>query len=123
RPLHISELCSRLGISRRSLHRAFHEIFGIGPVTFLRQKRLCAVRSMLKTSSPASTTVSEVAMRQGFVELGRFSHDYRIMFGEYPSQTLGCRARQPARFDQTRAEHPAVIAPKLEIHEFDQRRF
>jgi hypothetical protein len=31
-------------------------------------------------------------MRQGFVELGRFSHDYRIMFGEYPSQTLGGRS-------------------------------
>ena len=39
-------------------------------------------------SFQGTTTVSEVAMRQGFVELGRFSHDYRIMFGEYPSQTL-----------------------------------
>jgi AraC-like DNA-binding protein len=123
RPLHISELCSGLGVSRRSLHRAFHEIFGIGPVTFLRQKRLCAVRSMLKASSPAITTVGEVAIRQGFVELGRFSHDYRVMFGEYPSQTLGCRARRPARIDQTRAELPAVIARKLEIHELDQRRY
>lgn len=88
RPLHISEICSRLHLSRRSLHRAFHEIFGIGPVTFLRQKRLCTVHSILRDSLPGATTVSEVAMRQGFVELGRFSRDYRIMFGEYPSQTL-----------------------------------
>jgi AraC family ethanolamine operon transcriptional activator len=88
RPLHISEICSRLHLSRRSLHRAFHEIFGIGPVTFLRQKRLCTVHSILRDSLPGTTTVSEVAIRQGFVELGRFSHDYRIMFGEYPSQTL-----------------------------------
>jgi methylphosphotriester-DNA--protein-cysteine methyltransferase len=96
RPLHISELCSTLSVSRRSLHRAFHEIFGIGPVTFLRQKRLCTVHSILKASSPAITTVGEVALRQGFVELGRFSHDYRVMFGEYPSQTLGCRANRAA---------------------------
>lgn len=88
RPLHISELCSRLGVSRRSLHRAFHEVFGIGPVTFLRQKRLCTVHSILKASEPAAITVSEVAIQQGFVELGRFSHEYHVMFGEYPSQTL-----------------------------------
>src|SRR5262249_17286040 len=92
-PLHISELCSSLGISRRSLHRAFHEIFGIGPVTFLRHKRLCSVHSILKASLPGETTVSEVAIQQGFVELGRFSHDYQRMFGEYPSQTLGRQLR------------------------------
>jgi AraC family ethanolamine operon transcriptional activator len=91
-PLHISELCTRLGVSRRSLHRAFHEIFGIGPVTFLRHKRLCAVHSILKTSLAGETTVSEVAIQHGFAELGRFSHDYHVMFGEYPSQTLGSRA-------------------------------
>jgi AraC-like DNA-binding protein len=93
RPLHISELCSSLGVSRRSLHRAFHEIFGIGPVTFLRHKRLCAVHSILKASLARETTVGEVAIQQGFVELGRFSHDYHVMFGEYPSQTLADDAR------------------------------
>ena len=65
-------------------------------MTFLRQKRLCTVHSILKASSPEETTVSEVAIRQGFIELGRFSHDYRVMFGEYPSQTLGCHANGAA---------------------------
>ena len=89
RPMHISEICSRLCLSRRSLHRAFHEVFGIGPVTFLRQKRLCAVHSILKRGSPETTTVAQVAIEQGFIELGRFSQYYRMMFGESPSQTLG----------------------------------
>jgi AraC family ethanolamine operon transcriptional activator len=92
RPLHVSELCYELRSSRRSLYRAFNEVFGIGPVTFLRQKRLCAVHSILRRSSPATTTVAEVALEQGFIELGRFSQYYRMMFGEYPSQTLGCAA-------------------------------
>jgi AraC family ethanolamine operon transcriptional activator len=92
RPLHISELCSRLGMSRRSLHRAFHEVFGIGPVTFLRHKRLCAVHTILKASVAGETTVGKVAIQHGFAELGRFSHDYHVMFGEYPSQTLNGRA-------------------------------
>ena len=89
RPPHISEICLELRSSRRSLHRAFNEVFGIGPVTFLRQKRLCAVHSVLKRSSPDTTTVAEVAIERGFIELGRFSQYYRMMFGEYPSQTLG----------------------------------
>ena len=95
RPLHISEICSKLHLSRRSLHRAFHEIFGMGPVKFLRQKRLCNVHSILKGNSPEATTVSEVAIQQGFVELGRFARDYRAMFGEYPSQTLAGASFRP----------------------------
>jgi AraC-like DNA-binding protein len=92
RPLHISELCLELRASRRTLYRAFNEVFGIGPVTFLRRKRLCAVHSILRRSSPGATTVAEVALEQGFIELGRFSQYYRMTFGEHPSQTLGCAA-------------------------------
>ncbi|OAF17782.1 helix-turn-helix domain-containing protein [Bradyrhizobium neotropicale] len=89
RPVHVSEICSTLRVSRRTLHRAFQEVFGIGPVTFLRYKRLCAIHSILRDSAPGSTTVAAVAMQQGFYELGRFSHYYFTMFGEHPSQTLG----------------------------------
>jgi AraC-like DNA-binding protein len=91
RPVHVSEICALFNISRRSLHRAFDEVFGLGPVTFLRHKRLCAVHSALRDSDPTATTVAEVAMQQGFLELGRFSHYYRSLFGEYPSETLGGR--------------------------------
>jgi AraC-like DNA-binding protein len=108
RPLHISELCGRLGVSRRSLHRAFHEVFGIGPVTFLRQKRLCVVHSILKQNSRDTTTIAEVALEHGFVELGRFSHDYHGMFGEYPSQTLGRGGSSRV----ARGENAAVLASR-----------
>ncbi len=89
RPVHVSEICAALNVSRRTLHRAFQEVFGVGPVTFLRQKRLCVVHSVLRESAPRSTTVAAVAMEQGFYELGRFSQYYYAMFGEHPSQTLG----------------------------------
>jgi methylphosphotriester-DNA--protein-cysteine methyltransferase len=97
RPVHISEICRALQSSRRTLHRAFHDVFGIGPVTFLRQKRLCAAHTILKRSPPEATTVGDVAIGQGFIELGRFSRYYREMFGEYPSQTLGRGAAQRNR--------------------------
>jgi AraC family ethanolamine operon transcriptional activator len=89
RPVHISEICAVFNVSRRSLHRAFYDVLGLGPVTFLRHKRLCAVHSALRESNPTQVTVAEIAMQQGFIELGRFSRYYRLLFGEYPSETLG----------------------------------
>ncbi len=94
RPVHVSEICAQFNVSRRSLHRAFDDMLGLGPVTFLRHKRLCAVHSALRDSNPATTTIGEIAMQHGFIELGRFSHYYQSLFGEYPSETLGVRAHR-----------------------------
>ena len=94
RPVHVSEICAQFNVSRRSLHRAFDDVLGLGPVTFLRHKRLCAVHSALRDSNPATTTIGEIAMQHGFIELGRFSHYYQSLFGEYPSETLGGRAHR-----------------------------
>jgi AraC family ethanolamine operon transcriptional activator len=102
RPVHVSEICAAQGVSRRTLHRAFQEVFGLGPVSFLRHKRLCAVHSILYQSAPGSTTVAAVAMQQGFYELGRFSQYYLAMFGERPSQTLGNATMRTARDDIAR---------------------
>ena len=89
RPVHISEICAHLNVTRRTLHRAFFDALGLGPITFLRYKRLCAIHSVLRDNDPATTTVAQVAIQHGFIELGRFSHYYHSLFGEYPSETLG----------------------------------
>lgn len=88
RAVHISELCAVLGTSRRTLHRAFHDVLGIGPIAFLRHHRLCSVHSRLRRGHPSTTHVTDVATEFGFLELGRFSQYYAKLFGEYPSQTL-----------------------------------
>jgi AraC family ethanolamine operon transcriptional activator len=111
RPVHISEICAQLNVSRRSLHRAFYDVLGMGPITFLRHKRLCAIHSVLRDSNPATVTVAQVAIQHGFIELGRFSHYYDSLFGEYPSQTLG--AHPPAGHAQTDRRHLAVRVRSL----------
>ena len=94
KPVHISEICSVLKLSRRTLHRAFHDVTGFGPAAFLRRKRLCHVYSKLNSSDPLRTHVTQVATEFGFTELGRFSQYYRALFDEYPSETLR-RGRPP----------------------------
>ena len=103
RPVHVSEICAALGVSRRTLHRAFQEVFGLGPVSFLRHKRLCTIHSILRHSAPGSTTVAAVAMQQGFYELGRFAQYYAAMFGERPSQTLGFGSLSASSDEDTEA--------------------
>jgi AraC-like DNA-binding protein len=85
-PVHVSEICGQLHVSRRTLHRVFQEALGMGPVAFLRHRRLCAVHTALREQEDIRT-ISEVAMQYGFQNLGRFAGYYRRLFGEYPSET------------------------------------
>ena len=56
---------------------------------YVKQMRLeCAQRTLL-AAEPGTTTVTTIAMDHGFYQLGRFSADYRRVFGELPSETLG----------------------------------
>jgi transcriptional regulator GlxA family with amidase domain len=86
RPIHVSELCAKFSVHRRMLHRAFNDVLGMPPITFLRRKRLGDVHTALLMGGPA--TIKEIAIEHGFVELGRFAGEYRRLFGELPSQTL-----------------------------------
>lgn len=87
-PVHISELCQEFQISRRTLHRAFDETLGIGPITYLRRRRLNDVRRALVRGDAGSRSIAEIAINFGFDEVGRFAGYYRQLFGELPSQTV-----------------------------------
>lgn len=87
-PLHISALCLALAVSERTLRKAFHQIHGLPPCRHLRMLRLSRARRALLGVDCELTTVTEIATHFGFVELGRFSVEYRKRFGESPSQTL-----------------------------------
>jgi AraC family ethanolamine operon transcriptional activator len=84
KPLTVAELCRALRVSRRTLQYCFQEVLGIGPAVFLRAVRLSGARRALKTAS----SVTQAASLWGFLHFGRFAHDYKLMFGERPSDTF-----------------------------------
>ena len=96
-PLHISAICCVLAVSERTLRKAFHKVRGLPPCRHLRMLRLSRARRALLSADYRLTTVTEIATCFGFVELGRFSVEYRKIFGESPSQTL-CRASDTKTF-------------------------
>ena len=84
----VEDICLALNISRRTLYRAFRDLLDISPKAYLRLKAMSAARARLLDAGDRPTTVTQVALDQGFWELGRFAGAYRAMFGESPSETL-----------------------------------
>ena len=86
RPVHVSELCSALNVSRRSLHRAFADALDMGPVAYLRRRRIAKVHNALSQGS-TDIAIADLAFEHGFPEPARFSAYYRSVIGETPSET------------------------------------
>lgn len=83
--LDLSIVC---GMRSRSLINAFEAITGFGPMDYLKRLRLGGVRRALQRADRAQVKIIDIAMDWGFWHMGHFARDYRIMFGESPSQTL-----------------------------------
>jgi len=88
RPVYIGEVCAASGVSERTLRASCQDHLGMSPVRYLWHRRMHMVRRKLRTADLTTTTVTEVATEHGFWELGRFSVQYRSLFGESPSATL-----------------------------------
>jgi AraC-like DNA-binding protein len=88
KPLLISDLCRALAVSQRTLRKAFNKTYSRPPCRQLRMLRLSQVRRALLSAHDHVVTVTEIATGFGFAELGRFSVEYRKVFGESPSATL-----------------------------------
>lgn len=95
KPLSVRELAKIHGLSARSVHKYF-ERRGTTPRAFLKDRRLREANIRLGDAD-RRTTVTGVALDCGFANLGHFARDYRVRFGELPSETLGRSiARTPA---------------------------
>jgi AraC family ethanolamine operon transcriptional activator len=110
--LPLSELCRIVGLSERSLRNAFYEVRGAAPKRCLQDERLLEVRRALSTPVRRQTTVTDVAMENGFFELGRFARAYKEMFGEAPSATLrGAISNRPLQSAARVSENRNVCRP------------
>lgn len=64
-PLTLKDLCQALHISRTPLFNGFQEVFGVGPMEYLKVQRLHSVRRLLKAAN--SRTDSVTVIEQGTV--------------------------------------------------------
>lgn len=89
----IEDLSSLSKTPVRTLYWRFKKYTGISPYRYhLNCKLKCARLDILKFAD--SITVTEIAVKYGFIHLSRFSSQYKSLFGELPKETMEhCRSQ------------------------------
>ena len=84
----IQSIVEQFMISDKTLQNSFKSLFGITPKHFMKLLKLNKAHENLQYSDPLTTNVSDIAMKWGFCNFGRFSKDYKALFEVLPSETL-----------------------------------
>jgi AraC-like DNA-binding protein len=87
-PFSLHELARATETSERMLEYHFKYIYGVSPQIWFRSMKLNEIHREFKKLAGSHKRISDVAMEWGFNHLGRFSVEYRRLFGETPSMTL-----------------------------------
>ena len=83
----IEKLTEVSGVSSRAMFSGFRRFRGLSPMRYVREVRLDFAHQDFIRAKPG-TTVTDIAFKWRFAQLGRFSAEYRKKFGESPSETL-----------------------------------
>jgi AraC-like DNA-binding protein len=83
----LAELEAWSGRTARAIQLAFQKRFGIGPIEWVRNRRLEKVRERLIAAKDGDT-VREIAAACGITRMGTLIPEYAARFGERPSETL-----------------------------------
>ena len=83
----IDDLVDISGVSSRSIFNGFKSFRGTTPMKYILQARLEKVREELMLPFQ-DKSVTDIATKWNFTQLGRFSATYKKVYGESPSDTL-----------------------------------
>jgi len=93
--LSMEALAGHAGISKRQVYNIFNSLFGMTPGEYIRRARLLAVHHEI-SNCLTRENITDIALKYGFSNPGRFSQQYKAYMGELPSQTLRRRLRGAA---------------------------
>ena len=85
--LKVSDICHHLGTEPRTLQNSFNEVLGVSPNAYIKAVRLSGTRRALKSMTSLTGDIGDIAFRWGFWHLSQFAKDYKMAFGELPSET------------------------------------
>ncbi|MEU9233952.1 helix-turn-helix transcriptional regulator [Streptomyces subrutilus] len=88
RDITLAEIAASVPVTPRAVQYAFARHAGTTPLGHLRRVRLARAHHDLRNADPATTRISDVALRWGFAHQGRFAAAYRERYGVPPSVTL-----------------------------------
>jgi AraC-like DNA-binding protein/mannose-6-phosphate isomerase-like protein (cupin superfamily) len=83
-----ADLVRRCNVSSRTLYERFTSHKGMTPTAYIKEKKLRKIYAHLSGRGYMTRSVTEIALEYGLLHLGRFSADYKTIFGELPSETF-----------------------------------
>jgi len=87
-PVSLADLCAAAGVSQGTLYHAFMVMCDSSPMAYFKKRRLTDARLALLGAPADRGSVKSAALGAGLTHLGRFSAEYRDLFGETPTATL-----------------------------------
>ncbi len=87
-PIRVEDIAKAAMTSQRTLYRAFLELIGDPPQSYVRRLRLHRIRRDLVSDAEAACTITMIAHQWGIGQPGRLSGWYHDLFGELPSETV-----------------------------------
>ena len=114
-PTTVFHVATAVSTSQRQLQRMFREALGITPKQYLQRVRMNGAHHDLRAADNGFSTVTTIGNDWGFSELGRFAVEYKTLFGESPSETLGRPASSvPIRLADALSENDCAETHRLE---------
>ena len=92
--VHLEDICRETGVGLRYLQRSIRAYFDVTLTELLESVRMEAAHRDLSKLRLEESTVTQVALDNGFTHLGRFSVAFHQRFGEKPSERLARRSGQ-----------------------------
>src|SRR5450432_88067 len=86
KPIDVEAMAQVANVSARSLFREFRRDRGYAPAAFAKQIRLNHAKEMLEQVDGPS--IIQIAYKCGFQNPSHFAKDFKLAFGELPSETL-----------------------------------
>ena len=83
----VSDLVEDLNMTRRNLHYYATKHLGIAPKKLVKSMALRNAMCALPAATASGKSIADVAFEHGFESSPQFSLDYRLLFGERPSDT------------------------------------
>lgn len=82
-PIAITKIASKLKLSRRTLEKQFSDQLNESPQRYYKRMRMQIAKRLVLDSH---NSMREIALRTGFSSLAVFSREFKITFGQSPSQ-------------------------------------
>lgn len=89
--IRIGDVAQRVGVSERSLRKAFLRFLGQSPSDYIRDQRLHRLHGFLQDRG-REDTMSSLMLECGITSWGRYAGHYRDLFGHLPSDVRSGKA-------------------------------